>query len=92
MKQRGNITVKVTWQSQWSHVRGNITKKSGIATVTGKTSKSRDFLLLSVHIQIGSMFPQPNYKSHPVQKKQSEREQQHELQLVGVAGRPEEGR
>lgn len=53
---------------------GLISTKSGIAKVTGKTLTSTAFLLLSVQVQMGSMFPQPNHKSHYGEKKNSQNE------------------
>jgi hypothetical protein len=54
----------------WAALRkGLVSAKSGIATVTGKALRRTDFLLLSVQIQIGSIFPQPNHKSNSERKK-----------------------
>lgn len=66
MRQGGNITEKVTWHNSgrmfWVTLRnGLVSTKPGMATVTGKTFLiSKDFLLLSIQIQIGDMFLQPN--------------------------------
>jgi len=71
---------------------GLISTKSGIAKVTGKTLTSTAFLLLSVQIQMGSMFPQPNHKSHYGEKKTVRMRATTRVTTTGSGRRPVEGR